>query len=124
MKAELAQKQAEYQAADKALNEAQSTLSQGKQAVAVGDKSLALGENPWHWVWMPGAGENSVALGTAARLTGITACPSAVKVRERFLTHVAAGIAKTDAVNKGNWMRSGMRIAGDKQTLKQAMDYN
>ncbi|SPZ04022.1 adhesin [Proteus mirabilis] len=86
MKAELAQKQAEYQAADKALNEAQSTLSQGKQAVAVGDKSLALGEKSVALgVDAPGAGEKTVwHWGTAAWLTGITACPSAVKVRNVF----------------------------------------
>ncbi|EPS1331514.1 YadA family autotransporter adhesin, partial [Providencia stuartii] len=118
-------KQAEYQAADKALNEAQSTLSQGKQAVAVGDKSLALGEKSVALgvdAWA--LAKNSVALGDGSLADRDNSVSVGREGQERFLTHVAAGIAKTDAVNKGQLDEErDARIAGDKQTLKQAMDY-
>ena len=125
VKAELAQKQAEYQAADKALNEAQSTLSQGKQAVAVGDKSLALGEKSVALsVDARALAKNSVALGDGSLADRDNSVSVGREGQERFLTHVAAGIAKTDAVNKGQLDEErDARIAGDKQTLKQAMDY-
>ncbi|HGN1881148.1 TPA: YadA family autotransporter adhesin, partial [Proteus mirabilis] len=118
-------KQAEYQAADKALNEAQSTLSQGKQAVAVGDKSLALGEKSVALgVDARALAKNSVALGDGSLADRDNSVSVGREGQERFLTHVAAGIAKTDAVNKGQLDEErDARIAGDKQTLKQAMDY-
>ncbi len=65
----------------------------------------------WHW-------------GTAALADRDNSVSVGREGQERFLTHVAAGIAKTDAVNKGQLDEErDARIAGDKQTLKQAMDY-